>query len=43
MKTTSIEKIKGCQYAVENIRNICILAHVDHGDFYCFNNLLCFY
>jgi ribosome assembly protein 1 len=26
-----IEKIKKLQKNVENIRNICILAHVDHG------------
>ena len=27
----NIQKIKTLQNNVENIRNICILAHVDHG------------
>ncbi len=26
-----VEKIKSLQKDVTNIRNICILAHVDHG------------
>uniref|UniRef100_H2YCF9 Ribosome assembly protein 1 n=1 Tax=Ciona savignyi TaxID=51511 RepID=H2YCF9_CIOSA len=31
MKATSIEKVKELQQDASNIRNICILAHVDHG------------
>ena len=31
MRSTSIDKIKDLQLNVKNIRNICILAHVDHG------------
>uniref|UniRef100_H2YCF5 Elongation factor-like 1 n=1 Tax=Ciona savignyi TaxID=51511 RepID=H2YCF5_CIOSA len=30
MKATSIEKVKELQQDASNIRNICILAHVDH-------------
>lgn len=31
MRTTTIEKLAELQRNPENIRNICILAHVDHG------------
>lgn len=31
MKRISIEKIQELQQRTQNIRNICILAHVDHG------------
>nr|CAB3241359.1 elongation factor Tu GTP-binding domain-containing protein 1 [Phallusia mammillata] len=31
MRTTTTDKIKVLQKNVDNLRNICILAHVDHG------------
>ena len=31
MKTTTPEKLAELQRTPRNIRNICILAHVDHG------------
>lgn len=27
-----IDIIKKLQYKTENVRNICVLAHVDHGN-----------
>lgn len=27
-----IEIIKKLQHKIENIRNVCVLAHVDHGN-----------
>ena len=34
-----VEIIKSLQSKTENIRNLCVLAHVDHGISYLFNNL----
>ena len=31
MRQTSLDDIKALQKNTKNIRNICILAHVDHG------------
>ena len=42
MKTTSANHICQLQRRPENIRNICILAHVDHGK-YRNNFNLCMY
>lgn len=33
MRTTSKEKLAELQKCPANVRNICILAHVDHGKF----------
>ena len=35
MRTTSVVKIKQLQQNTANLRNICILAHVDHGKLVC--------
>ena len=32
MRQISLEDIKALQKNTKNIRNICILAHVDHGE-----------
>ena len=31
MRTTTVEKLAELQRNPGNVRNICILAHVDHG------------
>jgi len=39
MKRTDVKKLVSLQQNAANIRNVCILAHVDHGDRH---TLLCF-
>jgi len=32
MKRTDVQKLVSLQQNPENVRNVCILAHVDHGE-----------
>jgi len=43
MKRTDIHKLGKLQQNTANIRNICILAHVDHGEFWRLYLLTCIF
>jgi len=34
MKRTDVQKLVSLQQNHANIRNVCILAHVDHGEYH---------